>query len=126
MTHKNPDLRTSAVVPAVGNGKKPVKPSKPASLMSKRPSKFALEGSKWLVVRTRVYDCLPKTNSGFKEFHENESGLVIENAELNHVVNIFGCKNSTIQVKGKVNAVSLGTLVLLIQIMDAESDADIN
>lgn len=43
-----------------------------------------------------------------QEYYENETALVVENAELNHVVNIFGCKNVTVQVKGKVNAVSIG------------------
>ena len=30
--------------------KKPTKPAKPAALMGKKPSKFALEGNKWLIV----------------------------------------------------------------------------
>lgn len=52
MTHKNPELRASSVVTASGNAtpKRPSKPSKPASLAGKKPSKFALEGSKWIIV----------------------------------------------------------------------------
>ena len=56
MTHKNPALRASSVVPAAGSSsasgtpKKPVKPSKPQALMGKKPSKFALEGNKWMIV----------------------------------------------------------------------------
>lgn len=47
-----------------------------------------------------------------KEYHENEPSLVVDNAEINQVIYIFGCKNTTVQVKGKVNAVTLGMLVL--------------
>lgn len=69
MTHKNPALRASSVVPAPATcelfnvlylrllfhayaaaPKKPTKPSKPAALAGKKPSKFGLEGTKWIVV----------------------------------------------------------------------------
>jgi adenylyl cyclase-associated protein len=33
--------------------------------------------------------------------------LVLEKVERNQVVNVFGCKNTVIQVKGKVNAISM-------------------
>ncbi|KAI5124486.1 hypothetical protein M0805_003013 [Coniferiporia weirii] len=92
MTHKNPGLRAESTVP--GNAgtasKRPIKPSKPAALSGKKPAKFALEGAKWII-----------------EYQENESGLVVDNAEINQIVNIFGCKNSTVQIKGKVNAITL-------------------
>jgi len=94
MTHKNPSLRAGSVVPDRSPSptpiKKPLRPSKPQSLMGKKPSKFALEGIKWAI-----------------EFQENESSLVVENAQLNQSVNLFGCKKSTIIIKGKVNAVTL-------------------
>jgi adenylyl cyclase-associated protein len=77
MTHKNPSLRASSVVPAASSGpggmllisclsiflvlssdialsllgKKPVRPVKPSALAGKKPSKFELEGTKWAVVR---------------------------------------------------------------------------
>ena len=53
MTHKNPELRASSTVPASTSpmSKRPTKPSKPAALSGKKPSKFALEGNKWVVVR---------------------------------------------------------------------------
>ena len=34
---------------------------------------------------------------------------MVENAELSQTVNLFGCKNSTIVIKGKVNAITLGS-----------------
>ncbi|KAJ4469500.1 adenylate cyclase associated N terminal-domain-containing protein [Lentinula edodes] len=92
MTHKNPNLRASSVVPS-GSGsppKKPVKPTKPHALMGKKPPKFALEGKAWNI-----------------EYQEDEKSLVVDGVELNQVVNLFGCKNSVIQIKGKLNAVTL-------------------
>ena len=52
MTHKNPELRASSTVPASSSptSKRPIKPSKPAALAGKKPSKLALEGNKWVVV----------------------------------------------------------------------------
>jgi len=93
MTHKNPELRASSVVPpapASSPTKRPIRPSKPAALQGKKPAKFALEGNKWVI-----------------EYQENESGLVVPDAQLSQTVNLYGCKNITIQVKGKVNAVNL-------------------
>lgn len=42
-----------------------------------------------------------------QEYQENNSNIILENVEINQVVNIYGCKNSVIQVKGKVNAINL-------------------
>ncbi|KAI0713442.1 adenylate cyclase associated N terminal-domain-containing protein [Earliella scabrosa] len=93
MTHKNPALRASSTVPATSApaaAKRPVKPSKPQALMGKKPAKFALEGSKWMI-----------------EYQENQSALTIENVEINQTVNLYGCKNSTVIIKGKCNAITL-------------------
>jgi hypothetical protein len=43
-----------------------------------------------------------------QEYQENESGLVVEDVGISQTVNLFGCKNSTVQIKGKVNAVTIG------------------
>ncbi|KAK7467074.1 suppressor of rasval19 [Stygiomarasmius scandens] len=93
MTHKNPELRAGSTVPSSSGpttAKKPLRPAKPQALMGKKPPKFALEGKSWTI-----------------EYQEDEKNLVVEDTELNQAINIFGCKNSTIQVKGKVNAVTL-------------------
>lgn len=94
MTHKNPALRASSTVPAspvsAAASKKPIRPAKPQSLMGKKPAKLALEGNKWAI-----------------EHQENEAALTVENTELNHIINMFGCKNSTVVIKGKVNAVTI-------------------
>ncbi|CAK5277761.1 unnamed protein product [Mycena citricolor] len=93
MTHKNPALRGSGVVSASSGpspAKRPIKPSKPSALSGKKPSKLALEGKSWAV-----------------EHFENESSLSLDDCQLNQAVNIYGCKNSTVVIKGKVNAVTL-------------------
>lgn len=95
MTHKNPELRQQAggAPSPSSSSPKPTPPApgaKPASLRAKKPARTDLEGNKWNV-----------------ENHENNNSVVIDATELNHVVNIFGCKNTVIQVKGKVNAVSM-------------------
>lgn len=98
MTHKNPELRNSGGVPAgVGAGadacSKPTPPrpgSKPAGMRPKKPAKTALDGNKWNV-----------------ENYENNHSIVVEGTELSHTVNVFACKNSVVQVKGKVNAIAM-------------------
>ncbi|KAM5542594.1 hypothetical protein V8D89_003555 [Ganoderma adspersum] len=95
MTHKNPTLRASGTVPASSSasspaGKRPIKPSKPQALMGKKPAKFALEGNKWII-----------------EYQENQSPLTVDNVEISQTVNLYGCKSSTIVIKGKVNAITL-------------------
>jgi len=88
--------------------KKPTKPTKPHSLAGKKPSKFALEGNKWAV-----------------EYQENERSLTVEDTGINQAVNIYGCKNSTIVIKGKVNAVTItncqNTSVLVESVVSAIS-----
>ncbi|KAG6874080.1 hypothetical protein C0995_006937 [Termitomyces sp. Mi166 len=109
MTHKNPALRASSVVHASSSApKKPIKPIKPQALTGKKPPKFALEGNKWTI-----------------EYQENERSLIVEETSLNQSINIFGCKSSTIVVKGKVNAVTLvncqGTSVLVESVVSSIS-----
>ncbi len=43
-----------------------------------------------------------------QEYQENEGGLTVENTEISQIINLFGCKNSTVVIKGKVNAVTIG------------------
>lgn len=98
MTHKNPSLRSEAAAPAAApaadsaanKSPRPAIPKKPVSFQ-KKASVTNLEGTKWRV-----------------EHHEGNREILIDGTEIGHTVNIFGCKNSVIQIKGKVNAVSLG------------------
>ncbi|KAA8912930.1 hypothetical protein TRICI_003312 [Trichomonascus ciferrii] len=90
MTHKNPELRRAGS--AENKKPSPPPPKKPASLSkkpTKKPARKELEDTKWYV-----------------ENYENEHELVI-NGEMNQGVFIEKCNNCTVQIKGKVSAVSL-------------------
>jgi len=43
-----------------------------------------------------------------QEYQENEGALTVDNTEISHIINLFGCKKSTVVIKGKVNAVTIG------------------
>jgi adenylyl cyclase-associated protein len=85
---------TSSVVPSkteTASASAPVK----AQAAPAKPPKFALEGNKWSV-----------------EYQVGNRGIVIEPTEPKHTVYIYRCKQSTVQIKGKVNNIILGKLVL--------------
>eukprot|EP00066_Takifugu_rubripes_P005283 XP_003969232.1 PREDICTED: adenylyl cyclase-associated protein 1 [Takifugu rubripes] len=89
-THKNPNLRGQAPVPA---GPKPYCPPAPrptATAASTLPPVLELDGKKWKV-----------------ENHEGAENLVISETELKQVVYAFKCNKSTLQVKGKLNSITL-------------------
>lgn len=92
MTHKNPELRASSVVPA--GAATPVTGRSAAPSLSNsvaaKPPKIALEGNKWVV-----------------ENHVNNSNIIIDQTDLRQVVYLYNCQNSTVQIKGKVNAVTI-------------------
>ncbi|XP_055321729.1 adenylyl cyclase-associated protein 1 [Sitodiplosis mosellana] len=85
-THKNPGLRTGpAPFKAPTASVKPV-----AKPVESKPPVFTRDGKKWLI-----------------EYQKNNTGLVVEGAEMNNVVYVFRCENSTITVKGKINSIFL-------------------
>ncbi|KAK3739743.1 hypothetical protein QZH41_003575 [Actinostola sp. cb2023] len=88
-THKNPALRQSAVVSG-----KPKPAAKPAAtkpvVAAKKPPVFENQGGKKWVV----------------DYQENNRNLVID-GEMNQTIYMYQCKNSTLQVKGKVNSITL-------------------
>ncbi|XP_012412907.1 adenylyl cyclase-associated protein 2 isoform X2 [Trichechus manatus latirostris] len=90
-TYKNPGLRAQG-----GQTRSPTKshtPS-PTSPTSYPPQKhapvFELEGKKWRV-----------------EYQEDRNDLMITDAELKQVAYIFKCNKSTLQMKGKINSVTI-------------------
>ncbi|KAK0555209.1 suppressor of rasval19 [Tilletia horrida] len=94
-THKNPSLRGNTAVPSSPGAAKgaPPRPSpKPASFRAKKPPKTELNGTKWAV-----------------ESHEGNRDIVIEVTDIGQTVSVYGCKDSTIVVKGKCNAVSIAS-----------------
>ncbi|XP_029163333.1 adenylyl cyclase-associated protein 1 [Nylanderia fulva] len=88
-THKNPALRSGPApfkAPAVANVT-PIKSVLPANVPIDKSPVFTRDGKKWLV-----------------EYHKGEN-LVIDNVEMNNVIYMFRCQNSTLTIKGKVNSV---------------------
>lgn len=108
MTHKNPSLRASSVVPdkddpqARGKSPVPSKKPKPDILRAKKPPVKVLEGNKWTV-----------------EHYEKEAAPIEIEASLSHSVLISKCNNSTIVIKGKANAVTIENTNRLNLIVDS-------
>uniref|UniRef100_A0A8B9LE60 C-CAP/cofactor C-like domain-containing protein n=1 Tax=Astyanax mexicanus TaxID=7994 RepID=A0A8B9LE60_ASTMX len=90
-THKNPNLRSQAG--PVHTGPKPFTAPRPTATTAparKLPPVLELDGKKWKV-----------------ENQEGAQGLVISDTELKQVVYAFKCNNSTLQVKGKINSITI-------------------
>eukprot|EP00729_Bicosta_minor_P011281 gene11281-553_t len=90
MTHKNPGLRKTAVVSAGATAKKA-----PAKVFGSAAAKvydpvFELQGKKWVV-----------------EHQKDNRSIVIEAEGVNQLVYIYKCTGSTIQIKGKVAAITM-------------------
>lgn len=132
MTHKNPALRAATTVPGAAStpcewcrekdltiGQVDCTFSQQRSPLSQpnhklyrernRPNLSWKETSGSLCVSHR----LSRSHTDFllKEHQENESELIVENVELSQIVNLYGCKNTTVLIKGKVNAVTLSTSI---------------
>jgi len=73
----------SSIVKSTATATKPTE-------VSKKPSRQVLEGNKWSI----------------ENFVGNKN-IVIENTEIRHLVYIYNCVDSTIQIKGKVNAITI-------------------
>jgi adenylyl cyclase-associated protein len=87
MTHKNPNLRQTAVVP----GSTPTSNASSTKTVATpvvKPPVFELEDKKWKI-----------------EFQNKRNDLVIDQTEIKHTVYIYKCKECTITVKGKVNSI---------------------
>lgn len=104
-THKNPTLRQG---PAPF--KAPTGPGsyRAANAPSDKPPVFTRDGKKWLIVSTRCWFCFPnETIVILQEYQKGNHNLLIDNAEMNNVVYLFNCSNSTVTVKGKINSITL-------------------
>lgn len=99
-THKNPGLRSGPAPykapTSVSNGTKPI--STPVA----KPPSFVRDGKKWLI-----------------EYQKGNTNLVVEDAEMNNVVYMFKCENSTLQVKGKINSVVMDSCKKCSLVFDA-------
>ncbi|KAM9738172.1 LOW QUALITY PROTEIN: adenylyl cyclase-associated protein 2 [Menidia menidia] len=85
-THKNPDLRSHSAPNKKNTSVAPA--ASPRAAGQKRPPLLELEGKKWRV-----------------EHFEQKHDLVIEDTELRQVVYVFNCRNSTLQIRGKINSI---------------------
>ncbi|XP_055376165.1 adenylyl cyclase-associated protein 1 [Condylostylus longicornis] len=86
-THKNPTLRTGPApfkAPTPTSTTPSVQPTGP---VTKAPV-FQKDGKKWII-----------------EHQKSNPSLNIDNAEMNNVIYMFKCENSTLTIKGKVNSV---------------------
>ena len=90
MTHKNPELRASSVVAAAPVKKAAAPAKKTFGAAVKKDPVFALNGKKWQV-----------------EFQSGNRELVIDDANMKQTVYVYKCDNSTLQVKGKVNSITI-------------------
>ncbi|CAI2357695.1 unnamed protein product [Caenorhabditis sp. 36 PRJEB53466] len=87
-THKNPNLRGNAAVPATGS-RAAASPAKVAAPVRKPPSK-SLDDKKWIV-----------------EYFVNDHNITIDITDKKQAVYVFRCENCTIKVKGKGNSILL-------------------
>jgi adenylyl cyclase-associated protein len=114
MTHKNPSLRASSLVPdrtdskssngSANRGKSPVpgKKPKPEALRSKKLPRKHLDGNKWLLE------------------HFDGPGDVIEiSAQLTQSILISRCNKTIVKVNGKANAIQIDNCSELSIVIDS-------
>lgn len=92
MTHKNPALRASNIVPetAMKNLSLNENNKTVPTAASKGNEKLCLEGKKWLV-------------ENFKGKHD----LMVNDTYMQQSVNIYQCEDCVLTVKGKVNSITI-------------------
>lgn len=91
MTHKNPDLRKTGVVSDDAIKKSPAsKKAWAPAPVSKPPVTENQGGKKWIV-----------------EYHKGNPDIVLEDVNMRQTVYIYKCENSTVQVRGKINSITL-------------------
>ncbi|XP_076457200.1 adenylyl cyclase-associated protein 1-like isoform X3 [Babylonia areolata] len=91
-THKNPALRQGPA-PFKSTPPKPVAAPKPTAVAKAAPAKppcTELQNKKWVV-----------------EYHTGNKNIMLDQTELKQTVYVFKCVDSVIQVKGKVNSITL-------------------
>ncbi|PWY77454.1 adenylyl cyclase-associated protein [Aspergillus heteromorphus CBS 117.55] len=111
MTHKNPSLRGSSIVPerpssqgSISRSKSPApsKKPKPESMRTRKPPRKDLEGSKWLI-----------------ENFDNPGEIVEISAQQNQSILISRCNKTIIKVNNKANAISIDNCTGLSLIVDS-------
>jgi len=91
MTHKNPELRATSVVPAEAAPKKATPAASSAKAGPKKGTpKFELQGNKWVV-----------------EFQDGNKSIEINETEPKQSVYIYKSDNSVVKINGKVNSIAI-------------------
>ncbi|XP_003219805.1 adenylyl cyclase-associated protein 2 [Anolis carolinensis] len=88
-THKNPSLRAQGSQVRSPTKSHTSGPATPKPQQTHCPV-LELEGKKWRV-----------------EYQEDKNGLLIADTELKQVAYIFKCNKSTLQIKGKINSITV-------------------
>lgn len=88
-THKNPNLRKAAYVPATAKSSSDAS-EKFASAPVSRPPVFELNDKKWKI-----------------EYQNKRNDLVIDKTDMKQTLYVYKCKDCTITVKGKINSISI-------------------
>lgn len=60
----------------------------------------------------QLYELILSLAFSLQENQEGAQGLVISDTELKQVVYAYKCNNSTLQVKGKINSITVGLYTL--------------
>lgn len=109
MTHKNPSLRSSSLVPDSTSGPTarakspaPSKKPKPESLRAKKLPRKHLDGNKWFI-----------------EHYENTQDVIEISAEITHSILISQCHKAIIKVNKKANAIQIDNCSGLSIIVDS-------
>lgn len=90
-TYKNPGLRTQGgQTPSPTKSHNPGPKAPQSEPLQKHAPVFELEGKKWRI-----------------EYQEDRNDLVISETELKQVAYIFKCNKSTLQMKGKINSITI-------------------
>ena len=80
-----------STVTSVGSGNAGSGPAKKENVVVQKPPRIELENFKnWAV-----------------EYHKNNRNITIEIADMKQTVYIFKCENSVVQIKGKVNSITI-------------------
>ncbi|KAJ3223586.1 F-actin-capping protein subunit alpha [Clydaea vesicula] len=71
------------------------------------PAKPTVAGAGLLAGLSGAVSGLRKVDKSEMENHNNNPSVIVDKTEIRHVVYIYNCQNSTVQITGKVNAVTL-------------------
>jgi adenylyl cyclase-associated protein len=96
MTHKNPALRASSVVPSTTSS---ASVSEKAKLVTVKPPRMEKDGNKWFI-----------------ENYVGNSEIVLaeSDVDLKTSIYVYGLKNCGVKIDGKVNAITMGTLIFFV------------